>query len=382
MPARSPSRPAVRGARPCCHEAPRHPALARHRRAAARHARAGLRREHPGRARLACRRLHPRHHRVGHAAVGAALPRGQPQSAGHRHRGYRAQPGAARAGGQGALRRPVHRRRARRPEPAAYGAPGHRPQAGHCAAAVHDSRRWRPTSTAWCSISTPRRSAIRCSRSSATRCRPSSRPQRAVQDSLGELIGQTREADCGRSLSACADSRSVCLTCECASGRRGRQCQWQCCTPGGGPANACAPQPVGHPVQDRSPSWSWRSTPATAAKTPVPSVPPVCARKTWCWRSPCSCAIASTRARACARCSRATVTTSCHCRTGVRKARRVQADLFVSIHADAFITPKARGASVFALSQGGATSTAARWMADRENAADMGGRRQPQEQAR
>jgi N-acetylmuramoyl-L-alanine amidase len=57
----------------------------------------------------------------------------------------------------------------------------------------------------------------------------------------------------------------------------------------------------------------------------------------------------------------------------VRKARRVQADLFVSIHADAFITPKARGASVFALSQGGATSTAARWMADRENAADMVG---------
>ncbi|MES3012269.1 MAG: N-acetylmuramoyl-L-alanine amidase [Pseudomonadota bacterium] len=54
----------------------------------------------------------------------------------------------------------------------------------------------------------------------------------------------------------------------------------------------------------------------------------------------------------------------------VRKAQRVQADLFVSIHADAFITPQARGASVFALSQGGATSAAARWMANRENAAD------------
>ena len=54
----------------------------------------------------------------------------------------------------------------------------------------------------------------------------------------------------------------------------------------------------------------------------------------------------------------------------VRKAQRVQADLFVSIHADAFITPAARGASVFALSQGGATSAAARWMANRENAAD------------
>ncbi len=57
----------------------------------------------------------------------------------------------------------------------------------------------------------------------------------------------------------------------------------------------------------------------------------------------------------------------------VRKARRVQADLFVSIHADAFFTPQARGASVFVLSQGGATSTAARWMANRENAADSVG---------
>jgi N-acetylmuramoyl-L-alanine amidase len=57
----------------------------------------------------------------------------------------------------------------------------------------------------------------------------------------------------------------------------------------------------------------------------------------------------------------------------VRKARRVQADLFVSIHADAFMRPQARGASVFALSQSGATSAAARWMAQRENAADLVG---------
>jgi len=57
----------------------------------------------------------------------------------------------------------------------------------------------------------------------------------------------------------------------------------------------------------------------------------------------------------------------------VRKARRVQADLFVSIHADAFMSPEARGASVFALSQHGATSSAARWMADRENASDLVG---------
>ena len=57
----------------------------------------------------------------------------------------------------------------------------------------------------------------------------------------------------------------------------------------------------------------------------------------------------------------------------VHKARRVQADLFVSIHADAFFTPEARGASVFALSQTGASSAAARWMAQKENAADVVG---------
>ncbi|MDO9092968.1 MAG: N-acetylmuramoyl-L-alanine amidase [Rubrivivax sp.] len=57
----------------------------------------------------------------------------------------------------------------------------------------------------------------------------------------------------------------------------------------------------------------------------------------------------------------------------VRKARRVQADLFVSIHADAFFRREARGASVFALSTSGASSTAARWMADRENSADKVG---------
>lgn len=55
----------------------------------------------------------------------------------------------------------------------------------------------------------------------------------------------------------------------------------------------------------------------------------------------------------------------------VQKARRVQADLFVSLHADAFFTPQARGASVFALSQGAASSSAARWMAQQENKADL-----------
>ena len=55
----------------------------------------------------------------------------------------------------------------------------------------------------------------------------------------------------------------------------------------------------------------------------------------------------------------------------VAKARRVRADLFVSIHADAFTTPHARGSSVFALSEHGATSSAARWLAQRENEADL-----------
>lgn len=59
--------------------------------------------------------------------------------------------------------------------------------------------------------------------------------------------------------------------------------------------------------------------------------------------------------------------------TRVDKARRVQADLFVSIHADAFFTARPQGASVFALSDKGATSSAARWIADKENSADLVG---------
>ncbi len=55
----------------------------------------------------------------------------------------------------------------------------------------------------------------------------------------------------------------------------------------------------------------------------------------------------------------------------VAKARKVNADLFLSIHADAFIKPDARGSSVFALSEHGATSTAARWLAKKENEADL-----------
>lgn len=55
----------------------------------------------------------------------------------------------------------------------------------------------------------------------------------------------------------------------------------------------------------------------------------------------------------------------------VQKARHVRADLLISIHADAFIKPHARGSSVFALSERGATSASARWLAKKENEADL-----------
>lgn len=54
-------------------------------------------------------------------------------------------------------------------------------------------------------------------------------------------------------------------------------------------------------------------------------------------------------------------------------AREAEADLFVSIHADAFNKPNPRGSSVFVLSRNGASSEAARWLAERENAADLVG---------
>jgi N-acetylmuramoyl-L-alanine amidase len=57
----------------------------------------------------------------------------------------------------------------------------------------------------------------------------------------------------------------------------------------------------------------------------------------------------------------------------VIKARAAKADLFMSIHADAFIKPHARGSSVFALSENGATSAAARWLAKKENEPTGGG---------
>ena len=55
----------------------------------------------------------------------------------------------------------------------------------------------------------------------------------------------------------------------------------------------------------------------------------------------------------------------------VVKARNMQADLFISIHADAFVRPDARGSSVFALSEKGATSASARYLAKKENESDL-----------
>ena len=54
-----------------------------------------------------------------------------------------------------------------------------------------------------------------------------------------------------------------------------------------------------------------------------------------------------------------------------RKAHAAHADIFISVHADSFTSPDARGASVFVLSTRGASSQRARWLADKENAADV-----------
>jgi N-acetylmuramoyl-L-alanine amidase len=60
-----------------------------------------------------------------------------------------------------------------------------------------------------------------------------------------------------------------------------------------------------------------------------------------------------------------------HLNDRINKAREAQADLFISIHADAFTNATARGSSVFTLSERGASSEAAKWLADRENSADL-----------
>jgi len=58
-------------------------------------------------------------------------------------------------------------------------------------------------------------------------------------------------------------------------------------------------------------------------------------------------------------------------RQRVKKAREHQADYFISLHADSFRSPKVEGASVYALSQGAATTEAAKWIAEKENASDL-----------
>lgn len=60
-------------------------------------------------------------------------------------------------------------------------------------------------------------------------------------------------------------------------------------------------------------------------------------------------------------------------RTRMNRARAQNADLFVSIHADAFTNPRAHGSSVFILSKRGASSEAAKWLAEKENRADLVG---------
>ncbi|BBL71676.1 N-acetylmuramoyl-L-alanine amidase [Methylogaea oryzae] len=60
-------------------------------------------------------------------------------------------------------------------------------------------------------------------------------------------------------------------------------------------------------------------------------------------------------------------------RERIQKARKHKADLFVSIHADAYVNDDVQGSSVFTLSEKGATSEAAKWLAERENAADLVG---------
>ncbi len=64
-------------------------------------------------------------------------------------------------------------------------------------------------------------------------------------------------------------------------------------------------------------------------------------------------------------------TSSFRCKVRVAKAQKQRADLFVSIHADAFTSRQPSGSSVFALSTKGATSTAAKYLAQTQNASDL-----------
>ena len=60
-------------------------------------------------------------------------------------------------------------------------------------------------------------------------------------------------------------------------------------------------------------------------------------------------------------------------RERIGKARKARADMFVSVHADSVRNPAVSGASVYVLSEKGATNEQARWLAERENAADLKG---------
>jgi N-acetylmuramoyl-L-alanine amidase len=108
----------------------------------------------------------------------------------------------------------------------------------------------------------------------------------------------------------------------------------------------------------------------------VPSAPAARAKKTWCCAWPTAARPHQRHQRQRQRHARL-LTRDADFFVPLHSARAkgapVQADLFVSLHADAFFTPDPQGASVFALSQGGASSSAARWMADKENKADLMG---------
>ena len=133
----------------------------------------------------------------------------------------------------------------------------------------------------------------------------------------------------------------------------------------------------------RSTAWSSSpSTPATAARTRARSARAGCARRTWCWRSRMQLRdrINANPAMRAMLTRDADFFVPLHER--VKKARRVQADLFVSIHADAFLTPEARGASVFALSQSGASSSAGALDGQPRERRRSGGRRQRRGQGR
>ena len=60
-------------------------------------------------------------------------------------------------------------------------------------------------------------------------------------------------------------------------------------------------------------------------------------------------------------------------RDRIARARAAHADLFISVHADSIADRSVSGASVYVLSEHGASSEAARWLAERENAADLVG---------